>query len=470
MFEQACKVNKNIRDMTSRRKSALPTKLQGTDGSTVLVLVDTAPIWLLDILMHRTKNCAGLALIALSVFAAAMMLSCGKSTSGKNVVTLWQFWTNPEVKPIIQQMIAEYERTHPLVKVQLGDLTWADGHEKIAIALAAGGGPDLIELGSDWIAEFAASGKLADLTAATQGLADSLLMWDPAIYQGKRYAVPWMLGTRVLFCNRTLLREAGYDETFVPKTWIELAEAAAKISRLGDNRFGFGSNSAEKHRLYKKYLPFFWSAGGEVFDKDIAATQFNSDAGRKSLEYYLRLSANGLVETQARIEDYFAAGKIGFVISGEWLIKKLSRIERSFDYFVTAMPSPGGKKPGVSFAGGEYLVVNSASKNPDMAMELIRFLVQPNNDTMFARATGSFTPVNVASTMAYDSELAPIAEVFRQQLRNSRSTPVHPAWVSLEEALERGIEQALYKKKSPENALQMIDADCAAILKKYADQ
>jgi len=367
-------------------------------------------------------------------------------------------------------MIGEFERAHPQIKVQLGDLTWADGHEKIAIAVAAGGGPDVIELGSDWISEFAASGKLSDLTAATQGLTDSLLMWDPAIYQSKRYAVPWMLGTRVLFCNRTLLRQAGYDETFVPRTWIELAEAAAKISRLGDNRFGFGSNSAERHRLYKKYLPFFWSAGGEVFNSNMTATQFNSDAGRKSLEYYLRLSANGLVETQARIEDYFAAGKIGFVISGEWLVKKLNRMERSFDYFVTTMPSPGGKKPGVSFAGGEYLVVSSASKNPDIAMELIRFLVQSQNDTMFARATGSFTPVNVASTMTYDAELTPIAEMFQQQLHNSRSTPVHPAWVSLEEALERGIEQALYKKKSPDDALQMIDNDCAAILKKYADQ
>ncbi len=420
--------------------------------------------------MYWVRYSVRLTLVAMFILVTAMMLSCGKSSSGKTVVTFWQFWTNPEVKPTVQQMIGEFERAHPQVKVQLGDLTWADGHEKIAIALAAGGGPDVIELGSDWISEFAASGKLADLTAATQGLADSLLMWDPAKYQSRRYAVPWMLGTRVLFCNRTLLRQAGYDETFVPKTWIELAEAAAKISRLGDNRFGFGSNSAERHRLYKKYLPFFWSAGGEVFNKDMTATQFNSDAGRKSLEYYLRLSANGLVETQARIEDYFAAGKIGFVISGEWLVKKLNRMERSFEYFVTTMPSPGGKKPGVSFAGGEYLVVNSASKSPDIAMELIRFLVQPQNDTMFARATGSFTPVNVASKMTYDAELTPIAEVFQQQLRNSRSTPVHPAWVSLEEALERGLEQALYKKKSPDDALQMIDGDCAVILKKYADQ
>jgi hypothetical protein len=28
----------------------------------------------------------------------------------------------------------------------------------------------------------------------------------------------------------------------------------------------------------------------------------------------------------------------------------------------------------------------------------------------------------------------------------------------------------LYKKRSPEDALQMIDTDCAAILKKYAGQ
>jgi multiple sugar transport system substrate-binding protein len=123
-------------------------------------------------------------------------------------------------------------------------------------------------------------------------------MWDPAIYQGQRYAVPWMLGTRVLFCNRSLLSQAGYDETFVPKTWIELAEAAAKISRLGDNRFGFGSNSAEKHRLYKKYLPIFWSAGGEVFNKEVTATQFSSDAGRKSSRISAPIS-NGLVETKA---------------------------------------------------------------------------------------------------------------------------------------------------------------------------
>jgi len=54
--------------------------------------------------------------------------------------------------------------------------------------------------------------------------------------------------------------------------------------------------------------------------------------------------------------------------------------------------------------------------------------------------------------------------VFRYQLQNSRSTPVHPAWVYIEEALERGIESAIYHKSTSQEALRKIDLECAEIL------
>src|SRR5690606_14166352 len=117
------------------------------------------------------------------------------------------------------------------------------------------------------------------------------------------------------FCNKSLLMQAGYAPEFVPKTWPELLEAARKVDALGDDILGFASNSAERHRLYKKFLPFFWSAGGEVFGADQASTQFSGAAGQRSLEFYLQLSDAGLIETQARLEEYFVAGKVGFVIS-----------------------------------------------------------------------------------------------------------------------------------------------------------
>lgn len=399
--------------------------------------------------------------------AAIIAVGCSSAPKANAPIVWWQFWTNPEVRPTITQLASSYE-TATQNKIELGDLTWSDGHEKIAIALSTGGGPDVIELGSDWVAEFAASGRLLDLTDRLGGMRDSLLMWEPGIYRDRVYAVPWMLGTRVLFCNRSLLDSAGFSADFVPTTWAELLEASRRIDQLGEDVFGFGSNSAERHRLYKKYLPFFWSAGGEVFNANATQTQFGTNAGRASLDFYLLLSTNGIVETQSRIEEYFASGKIGFVISGEWLVGKLNRTELPFDYFVTVMPSvePGGV--GISFAGGEYLVINQSSHSPGAAVALLRHLTLPENDRLFTTATGSYTPVNRFTAFTTDSAPTATAAVFQRQIGDSRSTPVHPAWVAIEEILERGIEQALYKKMSSQEALDMIDRETAPILQKYA--
>ncbi len=402
-------------------------------------------------------------LCLISVAVIALLLSCSPGADQSSSLTWWQFWTSPEIRPLISEMAADFEKQSG-TKVELGDLTWSDGHEKIAIGLAAGNGPDVVELGSDWIAEFADGGRLLDLSDLLGGLRDSLTMWDPAIYRGKVYAIPWMLGTRVLFCNRSLLTAAGYSADAVPQTWPELLEMSQKVDALGEDVFGFGSNSAERHRLYKKYLPFFWSAGGEVFNIAGNETHFNSEAGKRSLEFYLQLSDAGLIETQARIEEYFVAGKVGFVISGEWLARRLREKAPAFDYFATTMPADTATGIGVSFVGGEYLAVNSASANPEAAVAFLRHLVQPVNDERFTRSTGSYNPVNRYTDFRFDPALFPEAAAFQSQIRLARSTPVHPHWVAVEEVLERGLEQAIYKKASVSEALAAIDRECAEIL------
>jgi len=90
------------------------------------------------------------------------MLATG--ISAETTIEWWQFWTDPGIKPTIESMVQEFEKQNPGIKVKLTDLTWANGHEKLAIAFASGSAPDVVELGSDWIAQFADNGKLADLS------------------------------------------------------------------------------------------------------------------------------------------------------------------------------------------------------------------------------------------------------------------------------------------------------------------
>ena len=43
---------------------------------------------------------------------------------------------------------------------------------------------------------------------------------------------------------------------------------------------------------------------------------------------------------------------------------------------------------------------------------------------------------------------------------------MHPDWVAVEEILERGLEQAIFKKLSAAEALAMIDRECGEVLQR----
>ena len=60
-------------------------------------------------------------------------LSCAKKES---TLTFMHFWTSEDVKPVINDLVAHFEAENPGIKVQLIDLNWSGGHDKITISFA----------------------------------------------------------------------------------------------------------------------------------------------------------------------------------------------------------------------------------------------------------------------------------------------------------------------------------------------
>jgi multiple sugar transport system substrate-binding protein len=398
------------------------------------------------------------------ILACLLCLSCGNKQPQQTKLVWWQFWTDTAIKPTIQEIVRDFEAQHPGVAVELVDLTWADGHDKISIAFSSGTGPDVVELGSDWVPEYSSTGQLLDLTAAIDSVKPDYFMWEPGLYEGKTYAFPWILGTRVLFVNPSLLTRAGYPSGFVPGNWNELLEAAKKINNLGGDAFGFGCNAAERHRLYKKFLPFLWANGGDILSPDGKTCLLGSVQAIAALDYYLKLCHSGLTDTQRRLEDAFLEGKIGFIISGDWLLKRLAAEKPDLPFVTAVIPGPDG--PGASFAGGEYLAINAKSAHPQLALELIRHLCSPENQLRFCLQNRSANPSSRKA--AADSVLLaqPHFDTFIRQLASSKIPPVHPQWVYIEEKLEKGIEAALYDVKTPQQAF----TDAAREIQESLDQ
>ena len=392
---------------------------------------------------------------------AFFLLSCGNSndgTSGMTTIRFWHFWSEPSQRTTIQGLVQEFERKYN-VQVELTELSWNDGKTKLQAAFSSGAPPDVIELGSDWIAQFSSAGVLLplpfDSTVAHQFVPYSLA---PALWQGRLYAYPWTIDTRVLYANRTLLDKAGWKGAIV--SLDDMARAAEMVKDHGAE--GFGANGADVHRLYKKILPFMWTLGGDVIDKK-GNVVFNQPANVAAFERYAELARYGYIETQRQLDAAFLQGKVALWISGSWMLPK---IKASKNMSVEALLVPGvSGLPGLSFAGGEYLAVSAATKNEQRSRELVQFLTNGKQALALAlKVPEAGFPADKSTSQSAELLSDPMKSVFATQLKHARMTPVHPKWLEIEAILENAMVRVLLGDATAQESLLMAQEEADALV------
>lgn len=391
---------------------------------------------------------------------AVSLLACAPG-AGVQTIVFWQFWPAEVVAPIL----AAFEREHPQYRVRMERLAWQDGFERITSALESGEAPDLCELGSTFMPRMLASGRLTDWSAGVADLVPDLRGWELCSLGDVRYGLPWLLGTRALFYNKTLFARAGLDSTRPPETWGELHAAAAAIQRLGGDVRGCGVQAAERQVLFKKFMPFAWGNGGRILSDDLGAAEFESPRTIEALEFYLSLREIGSIDRQEALDRAFREGRIGFQISGGWLLPAIARDAPALRFGVTALPRPDSERGfHASFAGGEVLVGFQASKKKRAALELARFLVRPENVLALARSSPGVQPAAAgAETTAY-YRARPHEQVMIRQFETAVPAPNHPAWLEMEAAIEDEIGQAIAGRKDAARAVSDAQDRLAALV------
>jgi|GEM_PF-1526246 len=100
--------------------------------------------------------------------------------------------------------------------------------------------------------------------------------------------IPYQPDSRVFFFRKDLLKDAGLP--IPPKTWDELLTAAEKLTvdKDGDGKidqYGFGMPARRGMHIMHMWIPFLFSAGGELFDTNWKPT-LNSQAGIDALQLF----------------------------------------------------------------------------------------------------------------------------------------------------------------------------------------
>lgn len=413
------------------------------------------------------------------LLACALLLlsACTREPDSREVVRFWAMGYEGEV---VAQLIPEFERQHPGIRIELQQLPWTAAHEKLLTAFAGDSLPDVCAIGNTWIPEFALIGALSPLDAriarpaADDGAGHAGIepgdyfagAWDSGVVDGHVYAVPWYVETRLPFYRRDLLEQAGIGAP--PVNWDEWRTAMAAIKReVGPERYAILLPINE----FEPLLVLAIQQPDPLLRDDGRHGNFRSAGFKRALAFYKEMFDQGwaprLSNTQiANVWDEFGRGYFSFYINGPWNIAEFrKRLPAELAQSWMTMPLPGPDGPGASVANGTSFVIFSGSRHKDAAWQWIAYLSQTGVQARFHAMTGDLPP----RRSAWNSEALKddvYARAFREQLERAKPTPKVPEWERIATEMRLVAEQMVNGRLTVDEAAAELDRRADAILEK----
>jgi multiple sugar transport system substrate-binding protein len=369
----------------------------------------------------------------------------------------------------VPRLVAAFEARHPGIRVKTEALGSAsdEQHQFFVInlegSLRGRGGPgfDVMMLDVIWVPEFARAGWLLDLTpwlGAGELDAHFPAAADAARWNGRVWALPWNFNVGVLYYRADLLARHGLA---VPRTDAELAAAVHRIraAERGAPLDGFVWQGKQYEGLTCNALEALWASGTTLLD---ARGEVFPDGAR---------AAHALGRLRAWIDDG---------ISPRWVSAADEELTRrafgdgraiflrnwfyAMDLFeepgspvrgtvgIAPLPARNAGVPAPGTTGGSLLGVSRATRHPEAAVALARFLA--GEEAQRVLASGSMLPTRTA--LYHDPALVarrPHMPRFHDLARAARPRPVTPAYLMLSTTLQPELSAVVVGVKNPARAV-----------------
>jgi multiple sugar transport system substrate-binding protein len=406
---------------------------------------------------------------AIAFFPLLLAAACGVGEDGVLVVEFWGLGREGEV---VSELVPEFERQNPGIRIDVQQIPWTAAHEKLLTAFVGEATPDIAQLGNTWIPEFEALGALERLDrwiARSEVVEpDSYFdgIWETNVVDMGVYGVPWYVDTRVLFYRTDLFQDVGYEQP--PRTWEEWLDLMARLDRrMGERRWPIVLPTNE----WPQPVILGLQNGSGLLDEEGRHGAFSEEPFREAFEFYVDLFRRGYAppissHQIANLFQQFARGEYAMLISGPWYVGEFRRRlpEDVQDKWATA-PLPGPDSLGVSMAGGSSLVIFASSEEKAAAWRFVEYLSAPDVQLRFYELTGDLPARREAWRSPVLADDPPV-RAFYEQLQRVVPLPRVPEWERIAtEVFEHG-EAAIRGATSVEGALAALDREVERILAK----
>lgn len=288
----------------------------------------------------------------------------------------WQ--SNPNEGKLLNQVIQEFEATHPTIDVQYEAIN-SEYMDVIRTRLIGDVAPDVFYLEAFEAPQLMQAGVLEPLNAYIPpdfDLPDFQPLLLQAFRQGNEiYGLPKDFSTLALFYNQEALTAAGIPQP--PTTWAELQTASRQLTvdRDGDRQpeqFGLGiaPELARQTFMIKAF-------GGQLTDAKGNAT-FASPASLRGLSLVVdqyrrdRTAAQPTDVGATWGSEMLGQGKAAMVIEGPWSIPYFRETFPNLRFGIAAVPTVNGKQGTMAYTVA--YVMNRQSQHKQAAWTFIQYL------------------------------------------------------------------------------------------------
>ncbi len=360
-------------------------------------------------------------------FAATLTFFAWSTLAQAIEIEYWQYTYDSRVQAI-DKLIKNFEEANPGITVKHTHFPYADYRKKVAIAVSAGDGPDVVQLYYGWLNDYRDGGLIQPLSKSAFPHQDIEKNFFPMVgtmkVDGDYWGLPTAVRSLALFWNKDMFAEAGLSGP--PETLAEMVDYAKKLTKkdVDGNYLSVGfavDTDGQDHHWWREVLIRLY--GGAPYSDDGKNVIYTSEAGAKALKYLTdfesihKTGANGFMN---RGQDAFAAGKAGMVLDGSFRISKFVKQE-GLNFAISELPGHEGKRYNFSSYWINGISSKAAGEKKAAAEKFLQYLTSDEAMQLWLDTVGEL-PAKPAVALIDANKTHPLYGPFIRGLSYANAT------------------------------------------------
>ncbi|MEE9428631.1 MAG: extracellular solute-binding protein [Paracoccaceae bacterium] len=363
----------------------------------------------------------------LGVSAGAMM-ALGAGAAQAVEIEYWQYFFEARVNAV-DTLIEEFEAANPDITVVQTTFPYADYRTKVAAAIPAGQGPDVVQLFYGWLNDYVDAGLIQPLPAEQFPPAEIEAQFFPMVQAMKRDGVYMALPTAVrslaLFYNTRLFEEAGIEGP--PETLDELIEIAKKLTirdaagNITQEGITTGMAGQDHHWWREGLVRQF---GGVPYSEDYKTVTYADEAGIAAFQWYADLElVHGVTQSgfMDEAQAAFKAGRAGMHIDGSFRIGALEKT-RGLKWGVAELPAAAdGGKSDYSSYWVNGITTKAEGEKYEAALKFMAYMTSDHAMQVWLETVGEL-PAKPSAGLTDENKADPVFGPFIAGLGYAKTT------------------------------------------------